>query len=86
MMLKKNRIFVSIVVSFAVLAYVMSIHTALIALWAKSEVSHGGLGWTSESTISIVYIFGAFCSLVYAATFLKPLLNALNEKRAMILF
>lgn len=74
-LLRGNTSYLTIGFAWCVTAITLAMTTELTALWGKSAVSHGGLGWREEYKVGLLYAWGSFILLVFLILFLKKLME-----------
>lgn len=74
-LLKSNSAYLTVVFAWCVTGLVLAMTTELTALWGKSAVDHGGLGWKEEYKIGLLFAWGSLILLLFLVFFLRKLMD-----------
>jgi len=73
--LKGNASYLTVAFAWCITGLTLAMTTELTALWAKSAVDHGGLGWKEEYKVGMTYAWGSFVLLLFLIFFLRKLME-----------
>jgi MFS family permease len=85
-LLRDNRVFIASMVSMAIMQLVLGLQLESVAIWARISKDNGGLGWTSENWVGLVYSCGGISVLLFSAICSTPIMKALGDRTTTILF
>jgi len=85
-LLKGNSAYLTVVFAWCVTGLVLAMTTELTALWGKSAVDHGGLGWEEEYKIGLLFAWGSLVLLLFLIVFLRKLIDRCGCPKVLQMF
>lgn len=85
-LLKGNYPFLTVVFAWCITGLTLAMTTELTALWGKSAVDHGGLGWKEEYKIGLLFAWGSLVLLLFLILFLRKLMDRFGGSTVLQMF
>jgi hypothetical protein len=63
----------------------IAIHSAVLGMWTKASVEHGGLGWSTSRNVSIVLAVGVFTLVIYSISSMTRTIKAIGDTNTCLL-